>query len=88
MHAVVIRVTVKDREAAEGMLREEVVPTVSQAPGFVAGYWTNLGGDKGAAMIVFESEDAAAGVAERVRETPREFVDFDSIEVAEVVAHA
>lgn len=88
MHAVVIRVTIKDREAAEGMLREQIVPTVSQAPGFVAGYWTNAGGDQGRAMIVFESEDAATGAAERIGETPAEFVAFDSIEVAEVVAHA
>lgn len=88
MHAIVIRVTVKDRESAERMLNEQVVPTVSQAPGFVTGYWTNLGGDQGASMIVFESEAAAADVVKRIRETPAEFVTFDSIDIAEVIAHA
>jgi hypothetical protein len=88
MHAVVIRVTLKDRDAAEGMLREQIVPTVSQAPGFVAGYWSNLDGEHGASMIVFESEDAAASMAERIGQDPPEFVALDSIDVAEVVAHA
>ena len=44
MHAVVVRVTVNDREAATQGLREDVVPAVSQAPGFVAGYWTRKEG--------------------------------------------
>jgi hypothetical protein len=88
MHAIVIRVTINDREKAEGLLKEQVVPNVSQAPGFVAGYWTNLGGDNGASMIVFESEDAAKAVAETLRQAPAEFVTFDSLDVAEVIAHA
>ena len=40
MHAVVVTVTISDHETAESHLREQVVPGVSQAPGFVAGYWT------------------------------------------------
>jgi hypothetical protein len=88
MHALVIRVTIHDREKAEEFLKEQVVPNVSQAPGFVAGYWTHPGEGKGASMIVFESEEAAAGVEERIRQAPAEFVTFDSIEVAEVIAHA
>ena len=35
MHAVVVKVTVNDEEAAEKSLREQVVPGVSQAPGFM-----------------------------------------------------
>ena len=38
MHAVVVKVNVDDSEAAMARLRDEVVPRVSQAPGFVAGY--------------------------------------------------
>lgn len=40
MHAVVVNVTVNDPEAAELALREQLVPRVSHAPGFVTGYWT------------------------------------------------
>ena len=37
MHAVVVNVIVKDPEAAERALREQLVPRVSHAPGFVTG---------------------------------------------------
>jgi hypothetical protein len=37
MHAVVVKVTINDREAAERALNEQLVPRVSQVPGFVAG---------------------------------------------------
>jgi heme-degrading monooxygenase HmoA len=58
MHAVVVRVTVSDREGAEQRLRDEVVPQVSRAPGFQAGYWTREG-DSGLAMVIFDSEENA-----------------------------
>ena len=40
MHALVVRTSISDAEAARKTLDEKVVPQVSQAPGFVAGYWT------------------------------------------------
>ena len=39
MHAVVVRVTINDFEPAVAALREQVIPRVTQVPGFVAGYW-------------------------------------------------
>jgi heme-degrading monooxygenase HmoA len=92
MHAVVVRVDVKDREPAEKMLREEIVPRVSSAPGFKAGYWTRaLDADNGLSMIVFESEEAAQGAARQLREqgVPNpDLVEIQSVEVREVVASA
>ncbi len=92
MHAVVVRVNVKDREPAEKMLREEVVPGVSQAPGFKTGYWTRaLDADNGLSLIVFESEEAARGAAGRLQEqgVPNpDVVEIESVEVREVVASA
>jgi hypothetical protein len=89
MHAVVVRVTVNDVEASIKELRESVVPTVSQAPGFVAGYWTRReDSDKGLSMIVFESEETANGTAERIREMAPDAVTVEDIEVREVVASA
>jgi hypothetical protein len=87
MHAVVTTVTVNDREAATSHLREQVVPGVSQAPGFVAGYWTRKD-DTGLAMVVFESEEAANGMSERVPSMLTDAVALENIEVREVVAHA
>jgi hypothetical protein len=87
MHAVVVRVTISDHEVAEGHLREQVVPGVSQAPGFVAGYWTRKD-DSGLAMVIFESEDAANAMRERVPSLAPDEVTVEDVEVREVVANA
>ncbi len=89
MHAMVFRVTIEaDREEAENVLREQLVPAMSQAPGFVAGYWVNVGGDQGRSMVVFESEEAAQRAAEQVGGPPEGVASVDSFETGEVVAHA
>lgn len=87
MHAVVARVTVSDPEASESVLREQVVPRVSQAPGFVAAYWTRKE-NTGLSMTVWESEDAADTASEMVRTMAPEGVTVESVEVREVVASA
>jgi hypothetical protein len=88
MHAVVVNVTVNDFEAGLANLRGEVVPRVSQAPGFVAGYWLRPVDDKGLGVIVFESEEAARGVADKIEPPPSGEVTLDSVDVREVVANA
>lgn len=71
MHAVVVAVTVNDGEAATAHLREQIVPSVSQAPGVVAGYWVRLeSGSGGGAMIVCESENAARDIASLIEPPP------------------
>jgi hypothetical protein len=87
MHAVVVNVTIKDPDAATASLRDQVVPQVKGAPGFVAGYWVGLDGGRGTSVVVFESEDAARAAAAQAQ-APGDFVTFDSVEVGEVVAHA
>lgn len=87
MYAVVVRVTINDVDKARDELRNRVVPNVSQSPGFVAGYWTGTSED-GLSMVVFESEDAARQMADRVPQTIPEFVTLDNVEVREVVASA
>jgi hypothetical protein len=88
VHAVVVQVTIKDDTgAAESYLREQVVPGVSQAPGFVAGYWTRKE-SRGVGMVVFESEDAAQAMSERFPSIVPDMVTLEGVEVLEVVAHA
>jgi hypothetical protein len=89
MHAVLTNVTVKDYDTAEEYLREQVVPNVKQAPGFVAGYWVRADGE-GNGVIVFESEDAARQAAERISERigQNPGVTLNSVKVGEVVADA
>lgn len=87
MHAVAVRVTINESEATEAALRDQVVPRVSRAPGFVAGYWTRKD-NSGLSMRVWESEDAANSASEMVRSAAPEGVTFESIEVREVVVSA
>jgi hypothetical protein len=92
MHAVTVKVSILDRERAERELRERVVPMVSQAPGFVAGYWLEPEDDKGAALIVFESHDQAQAVVDGINaqraQQPDAPVTFDHVGVRGVIANA
>ncbi len=90
MHAVVARSTLHDFEQARKVLREEGIPRVSQAPGFVAAYWVRLQGGHGTSMLVFESEETARAIADQVTGSPPPSgaVTIDSVEVGEVVEHA
>jgi hypothetical protein len=87
VHAVVVRVTINDREAADTHLRDQVVPRISQAPGFAAGYWTRKD-NNGLAMVIFESEDSAKSASEQVPSLVPDVVTLEDVEVREVVAHA
>jgi hypothetical protein len=89
MHAVIVSVTINNPEEALGYLRSDIVPRVSQAPGFVAGYWYGDGQTKGNATIVFDDEDKANGFVEMLRsqEGPGH-ATIDDVEVHEVVASA
>ena len=88
MHAVIVSVTINDGEEATNHLRNEIVPRVKQAPGFVAGYWVRTGDDKGRGTIVFESEDAARAVAGQIQQDPGDAVTLESADVGEVVESA
>ena len=87
MHAVVVRVTIQDRESAVGELREKVIPGLSQAPGFVTGYWTAKD-NTGLSMIIFDSEEAATRASEMIPSTVPGGVTLDDVQVRDVVGHA
>ncbi len=87
MHAVVVRVTINDVGDAQRVLEERVVPGVSQAPGFVSGYWTRKD-NSGLSMVVFETEDAAQTMADRVPDMLPGSVTLEGVEVRAVAAHA
>ena len=89
IHSLVVKVSISDLESARKGLEERVVPRVSQAPGFVAGYWTwSDDRTNGQSMLVFDSQDNARAVAERIRDDVPEGVTVEGTEVREVVASA
>jgi len=87
-----VTVTINDFEKGVTFLRDEAVPRVSQAPGFVAGYWVrveeNEGTSMGTSMVVFESEDTARRMADQIPTPPTDAATINSIKVGEVVIHA
>lgn len=87
MHAVVVRVKINNAEQGEERLRNEVVPRVSQSPGFTAGYWTRRD-DEGLSMIIFDSEENARAAADRVPSTVPDDVTLQDVDVREVVVSA
>ena len=88
MHAVIVDVSISDVEESQRELRERVVPSVSQVPGFVSGVWMEYGAGRGHSVVVFETEEAATAAAEHVRSSVREAVTVDDVSVHQVVAHA
>ena len=73
------------------MLREQIVPRASRAPGFVSGYWLlSEDNGRGTSVLVFESAEAAQALARVIESNgpPTDAVSFDGLELREVVAHA
>ena len=87
MHAVVARSTLHDFERARSLLKEEGIPRISQAPGFVSAQWVRLDDTTGTSMLTFESEEAANKAAEMLKANPPggDAITIDSIEIGEVV---
>ena len=87
MHAVVIRATLHDFEQAYTHLREQALPRIRQAPGFVAAQWVRFDESTGTSMVTFETEEAARAGAEQLRANPPggQSITIDSIEIGEVV---
>jgi hypothetical protein len=94
MYAVVVRVTIHDADRTRELRKSQVVPQVSAAPGFKTGYWTwpTGGGElNGLSMAIFDSEENARAVGDRVSAIAADAgadVTVDSVEVREVVASA
>lgn len=89
MHAVFVKVRIDPArydEALQG-LREEIVPTVKGAPGFVKGTWIG-DTDSGYAVVVFESDEQAQQMAGAVSSDPADPVQVEDVRVFEVHAEA
>lgn len=87
MYAIVGRSTLHDVERARTFLREQGIPRLKQAPGFVGAQWVRLGDTTGTSMVTFETEEAARAAAEQLKSSPppSDAVTIDSIEIGEVV---
>lgn len=83
MHAVVFQVTMNEGWEESSEL-DELTSGLRSMPGFVRGTWTT-DGKRGLSFLVFESEEAARGLAEDSSGPPLTSVTFQSADVYEVV---
>ena len=87
MYAIVARSTLHDFERGAAFLREQGIPRLKQAPGFVGAQWVRLNETTGTSMLTFETQEAAQAAADQLRANPPagDAVTIDSIEIGEVV---
>ena len=85
MHAVVFQVDMKqDWEGNADQELEQLVTMVKSVPGFVRGTWTT-DGQRGLSFLVFETQQAARGVADNAAVPPDASITLRSVDVYEVV---
>jgi len=85
MHAVVFQVDMKQGwEGNADAELDQLVTMVKSVPGFVRGTWTT-DGQRGLSLLLFESEESAAGIAANASMPPDASVTFRSVDVYEVV---
>jgi hypothetical protein len=87
MWAVVVDVEIKDLSVAVKGVTDQVIPMVSQSPGFVGGYWIRLDDGSGTSVVLYETESQAREAA------PPEGIDspgvkMTAIKVGEVIGHS
>jgi hypothetical protein len=90
MHAALVTVSIKGgvNDARLKNLHDNVVPGVSGAPGFVAGYWLDEADGKGFAFVVFEDEAKAKAASPPVGVDMGEGVMVESVEFRAILANA
>jgi hypothetical protein len=90
MHAVLMTVTIDPAELdqAQKALREEVIPMVSAAAGFVAGYWLDPSDGEGLSLVVFETEEQARQTAPPPGASPTPGVTIANVQFRPVAASA
>ncbi len=87
MWAVVVNVEINDLAAAKEGL-DEVVASVTQAPGFVTGSWIQLDERHGISVAVFDADEDQVRSGAPTKGSTAGGVTMTSVEVGEVLAHA
>jgi hypothetical protein len=85
---MVFQVKIHDEDEAKRILDQQIVPGVSSAPGFVAGYWVATADGMGTSVVVFESEEAADRAAASGPRPQSDALTVESFTLGPVVAHA
>ncbi|MDQ3177364.1 MAG: hypothetical protein M3Q72_07430 [Actinomycetota bacterium] len=89
MYAVLVKVRIESGRYDDAMnrLRENIVPAVKGAPGFVQATWFGDTGS-GHGLMIFESEEQAQQMVNTVAAGPDDPVQIEDVNVYEVTAQA
>jgi hypothetical protein len=87
---VTVDITPEQFETSRKALKDEVVPRVSRAPGFLKGFWSvRADTAQGLSFLVFDTKQNAENAALMVRSaTPPPGVKMNNVEIREVIADA
>jgi len=86
MHAVLITVTIDPSQApaAAAALMNDIMPKVTSAFGYRAGYWLEPDGGRGFSMLLFDTEEQATQLAEATRGWSAPGVSVTDVEIRRV----
>jgi hypothetical protein len=86
MYAALATVVISDYEHARRLLHDDVLPTITDVPGFMSGHWLAPVDGRGMEVLIFETEDEARAMAEQMPpgRVLNEYVTVESVEVREV----
>jgi len=86
MYAALATVSISDYDKARRILHDDVLPTVSEIPGFVSGHWLAPVDGRGLSILIFETDGEARAMAEQMPAGRQlnDYVTVESVEVREV----
>jgi hypothetical protein len=83
MYAAMATVSISDYEQARRVLHDDVLPTITDVPGFVSGHWLAPVDGKGLEILIFETLEEAQAMASQLPHG-RQLNDFVTVEAVEV----
>ncbi|HEY5985277.1 MAG TPA: hypothetical protein VIV12_02680 [Streptosporangiaceae bacterium] len=86
MHAALVMVTIDQVQApaAAVALMDDIMPRITSAPGFAAGYWLEPADGRGFSILLFNTEDQARQAAQATSSWSAPGVTIDAVEVRPV----
>jgi len=89
MHAALVTLTIDADQApaAASALTNDILPRVSSAAGFVAGYWLEPVNSKGFSMVVFETENEARASVPPTADWTAPGVTIDAVDIRRVAVN-
>jgi hypothetical protein len=86
MHAALVTISIDPSQApvAAAALMDDILPRVSAAPGFTAGYWLEPHDGQGFSILLFDTEEQTRQAAEAASKWSAPGVSIDEVEIRRV----